>query len=50
MRGLFATDPASLIGFEISFQLVTFVALATIPFVYLMRNPWAKKRQSGGAS
>jgi MFS transporter, DHA2 family, multidrug resistance protein len=38
------TRQASLIGFEISFQLVSFVALITIPAVYFMRNPWAKKR------
>ena len=38
------TRQASLIGFEISFQLVSFVALITIPVVYFMRNPWAKKR------
>lgn len=37
------TRQASLIGFEISFQLVAFVALITIPAVYFMRNPWAKK-------
>ncbi|MHB1220236.1 MAG: MDR family MFS transporter [Alphaproteobacteria bacterium] len=45
------TRQASLIGFEISFQLVSFVALITIPLVYLMRNPWAKKRVApkGGA-
>lgn len=34
---------ASMIGFEISFQLVALAALLTVPFVYLMRNPWAKK-------
>lgn len=38
------TRQASMIGFEISFQLVSLVALLTIPFVYLMRNPWAKKK------
>lgn len=45
------TKQASLIGFEISFQLVAFVALATIPVAYLMRNPWSKKRAAppGGA-
>lgn len=44
------TRQASLIGFEISFQLVSFVALITIPVAYLMRNPWAKKRAPKGGA
>lgn len=37
------TRQASMIGFELSFQVVALAAVLTMALVYLMRNPWARR-------
>jgi DHA2 family multidrug resistance protein len=42
------TRQAAMIGFEHAFQIVALTALLTIPLVYFLRNPWARRSSSSG--